>query len=460
MWPFSQTTTATSTSTTASLPSPNSTPPNFTDWLHISPAPPSAMMPFQDLSSSARINLGVREPEHWMDYLYNISDCFRFNKTPPASVILASLSPPAIFNSHHRMLSLDSTTTTLTNTSSPGSLSLFAPSVVAAEHQSQAPQFCSSSTSLFASSASNFIEDLQTSVSPFGNYFRDSAVPFDSLPLEDISPVVRADIPQKSLAGPKKPSGTKKLRNRKKCNQPSSFVQKLRSVPSPRKILVPSALDLQEEPIASERLLSPCKLVPSASDDLENLSVDNGPVLDIPTSPLSDVSGFFAVAPLSLAKNSDDRDTSSPLTPLTPLSSSPGLSPLPPLKIVLKLKRKLVDEFPITPPRRSKRSRRAASVEMRSSPVTEQNCCSPLLESSPEFNPTDTQNYRRPVYTNRKLPSTIEISTNYPLFYRRFPASRHYELEDSEYNPCYSLTHKFESTHLLSFQFIKELFWS
>ena len=433
-----------SSSTTASSPSPNSTPPIFTDWLHISPAPqstvsPMKMMtpPFQDLYTSARINLGLHEPDHCLHYLYNISDFLRFNKTP-ASVVPTCLAPPAIFNSHHGMLSLNSTTTTLVDPPSPDSLSLFPSTVPAsAGHQSQTSQFLTSSTSLFASSASKFIEDLQTSVSPFGNYFRDSAAPFTSLPLEDISPVVRADDSlQESQAGPDKlSSGLKKLKNRKRRNQASSFVQKLRSVPSPAKTLVPSAPDLLEEPIF-QRLLSPCKLVPSTSN---NISADNRAVLDIPpTSPLSDVSGSFTVAPLPLVKANAERDIVSPLTPLTPLSSSPGPSPPPPpppLKIVLKLnklKRRSMDEFLTTPPRRSKRSRRATLVDILS-PITDQSSSSSLTDLSPEFNPTNPQNHRRPVYTNRKLPPTIEISANYPLFYRRFPASRYFQMDDSEY---------------------------
>jgi hypothetical protein len=433
-WSLSQTTSATSTSTTASTPSPNLTPPNFTDWLHISP-PPQSTMPFQDLSSSTRINLGLQEPENCLHYLYNnISDFLGFTKTPPpASAIPVCLSPPANFNPHHRMLSQDSTTTTF---NSPGSLALFAPAV---EHQSHSPQFLSSSssTSLFASSTAKFIEDLlQTSVSPFGNYFKGSVASLPSLPMEDISPVVRADT---LLAGHTKlSSGPKKLRNRKKRNQASSFVQKLRSLPSPGKKLVSSssAQDLLEEAVVSQRLLSPCKLVPSTSNNLQKLSVDNRPVLDILTSPLPDVSGSFPVAPLPCAtKASAEPDIFSPLTPLTPLSSSPALSrpPQPPLKIVIKLKRKSMDEFPTTPPRRSKRSRRTALVEMQLSPITDRNSSSPLPELSPEFNPTDLQNHRQLVYTNRKLPSTIEISDKYPLFYRRFPVSRHYKIDDSEY---------------------------
>ena len=436
-WSFSQTTSMTSSSTTASSPSPNSTPPNFTDWLHISPAPQSTvspmmvmMSPFQDLSSSARINLGLQEPDHCLHYLYNISDFLRFNKTP-ASVIPTCLSPPAIFNSHHGMLSLDSTTTTLVDPPSPDSLALFPSTVPAVGHQSHTPQFLPSSTSLFASSASKFNEDRQTSVSPFGNYFGDSAAPFASLPLEDISPVVRADPLQESQAGPNKlSSGPKKLRNRNRRNHASYFVQKLHSVPSPAKTLVPSTPDLLEEPIF-QRLLSPCKLVPSTSN---NISVDNRAVLDIPASP-PDVSGSFTVAPLPLVKAIAEQDIVSPLTPLTPLSSSPGLSPPtppPPLKIVIKLKRRSMDEFPTTPPRRSKRSRRTILVD-KLSPITDQSSSSPLTELSPEFNPTNPQNHRRPVYTNRKLPPTIEISANYPLFYRRFPASRHFQMDDSEY---------------------------
>lgn len=445
-WAFSQSTSMTSSSTTASSPSPNSTPPNFTDWLHISPAPQSTispmmmMPPFQDLSSSARINHSFQEPDHCL--LYDISGFLRFDGSP-ASVVPACLSPPAVFNSQHGMVSLDSTTATLVDPPSPDSLAMFPSTVPAVGHQSQSPQFLPSSTSLFASSASKFIEDLQTSVSPFGNYFGHSAAPFASLPLGDISPVVRAD---ESQSGPNKlSSGPKKLRNRNRRNQTSSFVQKLRSVPS-AKTPFPSAPDLLEEPIVQRLLLSPCKLVPSTSN---NISVDNRAELDIPASP-PDVSGSFTAAPLPLVKAIAERDIDSPLTPL---SSSPGLSPPPhpPLKIVLKLKRKFMDKLPTTPPRRSKRSRRTNLVDVLS-PITDQSTSSPLTELSPEFNPTNPQNHRWPVYTNRKLPPTIEISANYPLFYRRFPASRYFQLDDSEYISLliYLPPRKYSYPHLCS----------
>lgn len=92
--------------------------------------------------------------------------------------------------------------------------------------------------------------------------------------LEDIClPVVHADIFQESLGLNNRSSGPKKLRNRNRQNQTSSFVQKLRSVSSPAKTPIPSPLDLDplEEPI-SQRLLSPCKLVPSTSNNLQNSS--------------------------------------------------------------------------------------------------------------------------------------------------------------------------------------------
>ena len=428
-WSFSQSTSMTSSSTTASSPSPNSTPPNFTDWLHISPpqstvSPMMMMPPFQDLSSSARINHSFQESDHCLHDMYDASDFFCFGG-PPVGAAPTCLSPPAVFNSHHVMRSLDSTTTTLADPPSPDSLALFRSNLPAGGHQSQTPQFHPSSTSLFTSSASKFIEDLQTSVSPFGNYFGHSAALFTSLPLGDISPVVRAEEPQ---SGPsKQSSGPKKLRNRNRRNQGSSFVQKLRSVPSSAKNRFPSALDPLEEPI-NQRLLSPCKLVPSTSN---NISVDNRAVLDIPASP-RDVSGSFTASPLPPVKAIAEQDI---VSPLTPLSSSPGLPsppPHPPLKIVLKLKRRLMDELPTTPPRRSKRTRRTTLVDLLS-PITDQSSSSPLTELSPEFNPTNSQNHRVPVYTNRKLPPTIEISANYPLFYRRFPASRYFQLDDSEY---------------------------
>ncbi|KAF9565451.1 hypothetical protein CPC08DRAFT_659349 [Agrocybe pediades] len=104
------------------------------------------------------------------------------------------------------------------------------------------------------------------------------------------------------------------------------------------------------------------------------------------------------------------------LSPLTPIPSSPDPSPL---KIIIKLKR---PADPSTPVRRSKRSRNAIKFEL-SPDVGEY---SPSSSSSTQCASSESEE-RSTIYTSRTLPDSIEISENFPLFYRRFPISSFYQ---------------------------------
>jgi len=126
-----------------------------------------------------------------------------------------------------------------------------------------------------------------------------------------------------------------------------------------------------------------------------------------------------------------DLDLLSPLTPLTPLPSFP--ESVPPLKIILGLKRKpSVTINPSTPVRRSKRPRRRSlALAFIDSPLTPEDADMQSSSPSPEYSPAGRQNLVS-VFSNRTL-LDIEISDNFPLFYRRFPASSYYQTGDGEY---------------------------
>ncbi|KAF8152340.1 hypothetical protein B0H34DRAFT_724751 [Crassisporium funariophilum] len=393
--------------------------PDFTDWFHVSPmphvdplAPQYSLQPFREMLASSRIN-ALADSDLCLNYVYDLAELLRDENTSSASKgigsIQTSIAPTAIFNSHHRMLSMDSTTT-LINSPSPSTFGILSPTGTAFEY------LFSSSASNPASPASKLVQDLQSSGTAFGSSFDSTAAAFPTELISDISPVVRAEKLQDSvLAQNKQAAKTKKSKKRNKRTQPSSFVQKLRAAPPPQRIVTPVV-----SVTSPQTLLSPCRLAPSSFDEPLGVTVDNTPTPDLPTSPqVSSSSPRFGLS----------THFSSPLTPLTPLSSSPDQPPR--LTITLKVKRKIADPEPSTPLRRSKRPRRSHLLETSSS-LEDEPCRSRTL--SPAFTPPNTNNLLS-VYTTRNLPDWIEISPNYPLFYRRFPASSYLQLEESD-SPC------------------------
>ncbi|KIL58644.1 hypothetical protein M378DRAFT_311788 [Amanita muscaria Koide BX008] len=100
----------------------------------------------------------------------------------------------------------------------------------------------------------------------------------------------------------------------------------------------------------------------------------------------------------------------SPLTPLTPSSSPDGSLGL------TTHKRRLLDSSPSPSPRKKRRRRR---LNYRDS-------------SSPSPNDTSINDLSCPQYTNRSFPD-IEVSLEFPLFYRRYPLSAYVQLGGEMY---------------------------
>jgi len=432
------------------------TSPDFTDWLHISPTNTtpssyhlSSSPPFQDVSASSRINLHSPNDlslnyryddfvDHFAsDGVAGSSDCeriaFDFGSIPTSV-------QSEMFNQHNRMLSLGSTSasTTLVNTPSPRSLTGFP----------TAPGFAINSPfsppNLFGCSpATKFMQELQYS-SSFGAYYGLTASSEVAPSISDLSPVIRADkVQEYFMPGKEQPTPkAKKKKRRTKTQKPSLFEDRLRAAvpiqvadvaarqeaPSVTLQAAPTFIDTSPAPLPLPPvplLLSPCKFVLSpfvASETVTDLPLSP----ELPTIGQDSEQANFLTPPCA----TPDLDALSPLTPLTPLSSSP--ESVPPLKIILKLKRKpSVTIDPSTPVRRSKRPKRSVVVTLFDSPLTPEDATQ--RSSSPEYSPDGRQDLV-PAFSNRTLPPDIEISENFPLFYRRFPASSYYQTGDTEYN--------------------------
>ena len=435
-WLFSLYSTCSSSPFRPSSPAENFD--NFTDWFHVSPSRSSP--PFQDVSSSTRINLPQEQNSHLLNYEYGFPDMLDVSQSDSLSDTSAVL-PTSIFNQHNRMLSLNSSSTTLVNTPSQNSLAILSPTATIINHGEHyqppmSPHYLSP-PSLFASPASRLIQEF--SRSPFGSYYRQPAA-IPSLPahsLSDISPVVRADKrageQAKTVAKDKKPA-TKSKKKKRKTKLPGSqilpFVEKLRSMPaapfaSPAAVdLLPGALlDGPPSVSATPALLSPVKLS-TIPFDFQETTVGTDRITFPRLGTLSEL-GEVPRTPGPVFNLPPAIDLS-PLTPLTPISSPASPQKSCKLRIRIPVKRKNVDSS--TPVRRSKRPRRTVIIDS-SSPFEEPNA-SPSMPDAVQQYPPENQ-HAEPVFTNRRLPN-IEISSGFPLFYRRFPASSYYQPADVE----------------------------
>ncbi|KAJ3501277.1 hypothetical protein NLJ89_g9411 [Agrocybe chaxingu] len=431
------------TCTSSPIPTTSSSPPDFTEWLHISPSAASTSdpsSPLLDVSSSTRVNVPSSDDGLGYRYIYKLHSSYDGGPTSTSantssnssSAAHTDVQAPGIFNQHHRMLSLESTSATLINTPSPRTLGLFSPAKHILSRSSQGPL---SPAPLFASPASQLIQDLQKS--PFGQLYYDAAVPSLAAHVSDFSPVVRADKIQEYLEPVEAPAPKTKKRKRRTRNpqMATSFMERLHDAPAfvqaeAIRAHKPIAEALEQATnVAPPALLSPCKIAPARSPRPQlgkTFTVDVHATLPSQDAPLLPL--LLPSASLSARSLFD-----SPLTPLTPLTSSPAASPISapvPPKITLKIKHLAADPAPATPVRRSKRPRRATIIE--SSPVESEFTPSEQA-TSPEPGTDST-----PVFTNRTLPASVEISPNFPLFYRRLPLSAYYQASgaDSPYSLC------------------------
>jgi hypothetical protein len=471
--------------TLTSSPVPNSDSPDFTDWLRVSPAtsspttsePPSSSLtspPLHDVTSSSRINAQARDLLD-LHYFYDPSHFFSSEISSTSGsqngrVLEDALvdgldrapSEPALFNEHNRMISLDSVTATLVNTPSPRSTNMLSAGptgVLRNENDNRSPF-----SSLFYSPATKYLQDLQGAT--FGSYLNDLAAPaLPSHTLADVSPVVRASKLEAHTLSEDKENHSKskskakakaKRGRRSKHAKPApalSFVEKLRAVEAPANVPSTSAIASREDmvaaplsglsfdaplvlPFSENVLMSPCRLETTT----RSISAQHEEDLPLPILPMLPFENSVAQdshqnAPSTPSVIMAPMEALSPLTPLTSLASSPP-EQRPRLKIILNLKRLRDDPIEAdTAVRRSKRPRRNAvlvdspSLPTMTSPT--QSSQSSLAQNSFE-DPT-------PVYTNRTLPSTIEVSDNFPLFYRRFPASSYYMPGSAEYVIFYRL---------------------
>ena len=434
--------------TCTSSPLRPSSPPDynnsFTDWLQISPSPPPQAL--QDISSSARVNILQEQDNLGLTNHYAFSDLSDVSQAAGTSDTfsdtLVSLSTTSIcteasFNQHNRMLSLDSSSATLVSSPSPCSLALLSPPFSTQYHQSSQLQISSPSyhspPPILSSPASKLIQEFSNS--PFGSYYYDASTaihPFASQSISDVSPVVRAEkitgrptTVDRQTAKPKK----KARKQTRRDSRTSSFVEKLSSAPSPVAALpVTSPVGIPNSNIA---LLSPVKI--SDPPSLTPRSLEKADVS--PSQKTNAIAGQVSIpkipAPVFTTpppRSPVDLNDLSPLTPI--LSPANARSTHCPLKIKITVKRK--NDFS-TPVRRSKRPRRALIIDS-SSPIDSDNepSTTAAVFQAVQVRPDDRSLLQN--HANRKLPANIQISPNFPLFYRRFPASGYYQPSESEYS--------------------------
>ncbi|KAF9039346.1 hypothetical protein BJ165DRAFT_1613970 [Panaeolus papilionaceus] len=440
--------------------------PDFTDWLHISPAgnfhtdlENFSTGPLHDISLGQRVN---GSPSLELGLHYDYDD--RPEEQIPGGHLHSSQSgpPQSSFNTHNRMLSLDSSTTLVNSPSSSRSFSNLSPghsskNFYTSPHSLSVP----SSSSWLSPMTLDYLQELRRS--PYANYgFDHSGFPVSTqvLPPFDVSPVIRADELPLDVAQPasQPPSKAKKKRQKRRLAPTATFADKLLALPSstdhPEIYVIPpletvcnhSQASAEDGPcslnVASystdiPALLSPCKLSSRVGEESDQNAVPESvssssqekrrPTIVIPPLRLLPAVDRGPATPSPATPNAD---ILSPLTPLTPLSSSPSPPP-PSLTIKLKIPPKRQRTESPGPVRRSKRSRPVATIETSSPAMSE---FEPNPTPSPQKHPQIVTS-NAPSFTNRTLPENIEISSNYTLFYRRFPASSFYQTEDT-ISPC------------------------
>ncbi|KAJ6510387.1 hypothetical protein C8R45DRAFT_387482 [Mycena sanguinolenta] len=250
----------------------------------------------------------------------------------------------------------------------------------------------------------------QGAVTPFGKGFElsDDWIPSGSY----ISPVIRASSHAKAKQPPLK-----------LFHRPAiSFVDRLKASSSPSTV-PPLA---KHNTSSSSILLSPCKLTAVSARK------ENHPSFQpqhIPADLFSMVSSPLTSSPLSRFHPKFQAESISPrrqahslfpLSPLTPLTPSPQKS----------TSRDIRESMPPAKPKK-----RPLSVSISESPTTR--------AKRPRYNPRPenstagkrTQAGTAPIWSSRTLPPRFVVSSDFPLFYRRFPASAYFQAVESE-SPC------------------------
>ena len=262
-------------------------------------------------------------------------------------------------------------------------------------------------------------DDLQHT--PFINQFKLSTPWISSSSY--ISPVIRTS----TFQTPEQPTPSSLQESSTSKTKDSSFLDLIRATrpstanSSPERPLA----EIIQFPTSStniQPLLSPCKLLtPPATNGKENAVICDfvSDSTDIPVTPTRP--SLFSIAALS------------PLTPLTPASPSDNIFPI----ATKQTKRTFMElESPSPFPRSKRPCRKLRSSGLNSTDdicdghLPQRSDRVPLVQSPYLTNVKSTYS-NRPIFNCGK----IEISTDFPLFYRRFPAPSFFQTLSSE---CFS----------------------
>ncbi|KAF8170679.1 hypothetical protein K438DRAFT_1684352 [Mycena galopus ATCC 62051] len=327
-----------------------------------------------------------------------------FDSSMPSASPVFPLFPP------------DSQSSTVTFHSNPSSHHAIQPS-------------CDADTSLLTAPSIDTVMRTPADFSPSLHAFKDAITPFGkSFELSDdwipsgsyISPVIRA-------------SQTKQPALKLFTSPAISFMDRLKASSSPPSAAGVPPRHAKHTARSSPPLLSPCRLTVRASAKKENLSPVQSrapfPVDLFPSSPLTS----FASSPIS--RRPIPKFKPFLISPQRPVKSLFPVSPMSPLTPSPHKSTPLSSKKNIPPALDAKPKKRRLSLSLSESPMTRAKRVryNNLRQESARTPVLPVSRSAAPILSSRRTlpPTPFVVSLDFPLFYRRFPASSYFQTAES-----------------------------